>query len=288
MGNHKTDQKPKASHEHSDYNSLRYSWRRAFVGDNGPQCSTCRHLLHTLNHHMNNNGRCWPSIKTLARETWFDERTVRRHLGDLDKGGWINRGLGPPNGKGWRCHRYHIAFPDRAGTAPAPSNQRAGPHAQGAGSDAVRAGNESNMVRAQDPTNLLGNLLKNLKGNGRFDNDEEEKKGPNEDVMPDQQTQKEVTNVPPRPSDKLDFGSESEWEGYAKLLSITPTVTLENARDHIRRWVDQYGMERVCSIFQSVQSAQPSDVLELVTTSLKQGRSLNNRQPLVSNNVPNP
>lgn len=264
MGNHKASQKPKASRKHKSGEYLRYNWRVAVLSEQGPPCSTCRLALLALNHHMDDDGYCWPGIDTIAREIHMNEKTVREHLKDACEQGWIDRRQRNANGKGWRGYGYQATIPNGAGTTPAPSNQRAGPHAQGAGTGVVRAGNDSNMVRAQDPTNFLGNLLKNLKGNGRFDNDEEEKKGPNEDVMPDQQTQKEVTNVPPRPSDKLDFSSESEWEGYAKLLSITPTVTLENARDHVRKWVDQHGMDKICSIFRSAKSVQPSEILSFV------------------------
>jgi len=48
-------------------------------------------VLAVLANHANDDGKCWPRIRTLAAETELDERTVRLALDDLAKRGLINR-----------------------------------------------------------------------------------------------------------------------------------------------------------------------------------------------------
>jgi hypothetical protein len=113
---------------------------------------------------MDDGGYCWPAIRTLAKAIHMNERTVRNHLKDALKKGWIDRQQRGVNGKGWRRYVYQATVPNGAGTVPVPSNQGAGPHSQPAGTGAVRAGNKSHMVRAEPPTNLSGNYPENTTG----------------------------------------------------------------------------------------------------------------------------
>jgi hypothetical protein len=131
--------------------SVRYPWRCAVLSDNGPECPGMRHVLITMNHHMDNSGRCFPGIALIARETRLDERTVRRHLTAAVKLGWLKRESRRTAGRAWRKYEYQAAYPQGAGIMPAPN-------ARGAGTGARGAGNNDRDVRAPRPINLSVNL----------------------------------------------------------------------------------------------------------------------------------
>ncbi|MBK9181452.1 MAG: helix-turn-helix domain-containing protein [Acidimicrobiales bacterium] len=102
----------------SDNLSALFTWRSAVVESD--LASTTRHVALTLSLHMSERGdSCWPSVRTLARETGLDERTVRGHLHVLLEGGWLERVA--RNGGEWSEGRpalYRATHPT-AGPAPA-------------------------------------------------------------------------------------------------------------------------------------------------------------------------
>jgi len=52
---------------------------------------TTKLVLLCLAHHAGDNGKCWPSQKTIGEMCGIDERSVRRHLKELDRLGHIER-----------------------------------------------------------------------------------------------------------------------------------------------------------------------------------------------------
>lgn len=50
-----------------------------------------RLVLLSLANHANDVGECWPSVATICREVAAHDKSVRRALGRLAKGGWIER-----------------------------------------------------------------------------------------------------------------------------------------------------------------------------------------------------
>lgn len=50
-----------------------------------------------LHHYMNQKGYCFPSISTIAKAARLNERTVRRHLNEAMKQGWIRRRFRSPD-----------------------------------------------------------------------------------------------------------------------------------------------------------------------------------------------
>ena len=44
-----------------------------------------------LKDHADKNGRCWPGIKTIAKDLELSSSTVRRALDDLDKAGLVSK-----------------------------------------------------------------------------------------------------------------------------------------------------------------------------------------------------
>ena len=42
-----------------------------------------------LKHRANAEGRCWPSVRTIAKDLSLSRATVQRALRELQQGGWI-------------------------------------------------------------------------------------------------------------------------------------------------------------------------------------------------------
>jgi hypothetical protein len=88
-----------------------WTWRHAIINSSLP--STTRHVLLTLSCHVNDVGEdCFPSTKTLARETRLSERSVCTHLELAAEHGWFvvrKHGYG---GKKWARHQYYPRIPD--------------------------------------------------------------------------------------------------------------------------------------------------------------------------------
>jgi DNA-binding transcriptional MocR family regulator len=42
-----------------------------------------------LKHRANTEGRCWPSVRTIAKDLSLSRATVQRALRELQQGGWI-------------------------------------------------------------------------------------------------------------------------------------------------------------------------------------------------------
>lgn len=59
--------------------------------DQDVQPTGAKFVLVTLANHASSEGYCWPSQEELGRETGQDARTVRRHLGMLERAGLIRR-----------------------------------------------------------------------------------------------------------------------------------------------------------------------------------------------------
>jgi hypothetical protein len=83
-----------------------FDWRQDVMLSN--LAPTGRWILHALAMHMNREGSsCFPAIATVARETGYDERTVRRWIDRLD-GTWIT----VTRSSGRRSHSYVARWPD--------------------------------------------------------------------------------------------------------------------------------------------------------------------------------
>lgn len=93
-------------------------WEHSQVTD-----STTLNVLLSLADQANNEGTCWPRIKTLARHCRCDERTVYRHLAMLEELGEVSRHSRPGQSS---IFQIHTATPDTgvrtdnvSGTTPA-------------------------------------------------------------------------------------------------------------------------------------------------------------------------
>jgi len=91
-----------------------FRWRNALVSNHGPISPTTRHVLLTLSLHMGtHNGSCFPSTKTLAKETALSERAVITHLKKARTSGWIKTGKHKKAaGQAWAGHQYQAIIPD--------------------------------------------------------------------------------------------------------------------------------------------------------------------------------
>lgn len=96
----------------TDDRPLLFRWREAVLNSDLPP--TTRHVLLTLGCHMaKDGGDCFPSTRTLARETGRSRRTVEKHLRQV-AGEWIER-REVGQGRGWRRTEYRPLLPDAAG-----------------------------------------------------------------------------------------------------------------------------------------------------------------------------
>jgi hypothetical protein len=69
---------------------LRWRWLQAIAASDLP--STTRLVMHTLSLHMaSGGGSCYPGLTLIAAESGLDKSTVRRHLRQAEKLGWIRR-----------------------------------------------------------------------------------------------------------------------------------------------------------------------------------------------------
>lgn len=89
-----------------------FTWRSIIASEHGPKGPTTRHVLLTLGLHMNEKGSsCFPSTKTLTRETGLSERCVCTHLERAINNGWLTRELGRFGGQRWRRNAYQATVP---------------------------------------------------------------------------------------------------------------------------------------------------------------------------------
>lgn len=88
-----------------------FSWRLAILrSDLQP---VTRHVLLTLSCHMNDAGEsCFPSLKTLCRETGLSNRCVIDHLRIAADAGWINISSQRFRGQAWKRNSYSIQWPE--------------------------------------------------------------------------------------------------------------------------------------------------------------------------------
>ncbi|MBC8730005.1 helix-turn-helix domain-containing protein [Paraburkholderia sp. UCT2] len=88
-----------------------WTWRHAII--NSPLPPTTRHVLLTLSCHVNDVGEdCFPSTKTLARETGLSERSVCTHLELAATEGWFAVRKHGYGGQKWARHQYYPRVPD--------------------------------------------------------------------------------------------------------------------------------------------------------------------------------
>ena len=88
-------------------------YQRLIFSKDGPSPS-CRLLLHVLVrfHFAGNDGRIFPSEETLAEDTGFSVRTIRRLIPELERDGWIRRQTFGIKGQQWRRNEYKLTWPN--------------------------------------------------------------------------------------------------------------------------------------------------------------------------------
>ena len=69
--------------------SARFAWERAVKSSDMSRARKA--ILLTLATHSNKRGEVWPSQATVAEESGYAERTVRLHLAEAVKDGWLER-----------------------------------------------------------------------------------------------------------------------------------------------------------------------------------------------------
>lgn len=86
------------------------SWRGAILKSKN-LLPTTRHILLTLSCHMNDAGEsCYPTIKTLCKETGLSNRSVITHIQLAHELGWIEKEKHGFSGQKWANHQYKISW----------------------------------------------------------------------------------------------------------------------------------------------------------------------------------
>lgn len=88
-----------------------WTWRIA-LRDHGPDDQSILLTLFVLSTFMNRDGTCFPSQPTIAKGARVSERTVRRHLIEAQRQGWLGLEHLNTGGQGWRKNLYRCAVPD--------------------------------------------------------------------------------------------------------------------------------------------------------------------------------
>lgn len=127
-----------------------FRWRKAFCSEVGPP-STARLVLLTLSLHMDMyGGQCFPSTRTLAKETGLTRRAVENNIKKAIELGWLKKQQRGLDGRAWRRCEYTALIPSVVGNHV--------PHVKGNGGEPrsprqSRGGEpRSHMVGNQVPT----------------------------------------------------------------------------------------------------------------------------------------
>ena len=84
------------------------------VWDHAHYTGTRKLVLLALADAANQEGLCWPSMKTIARMAGCSERRAQEHIGVLEEAGWIER-IPQPGRANW----YRVKEPPTAAETPA-------------------------------------------------------------------------------------------------------------------------------------------------------------------------
>lgn len=88
-----------------------WTWRR-MLRDHGPPQPGLLLTLYTIGTWMDSDGYCYPSQKEIAKGARVSDRTVKRHVEQARKLGWLHTEPGPMGGKGWRLTAYFATVPE--------------------------------------------------------------------------------------------------------------------------------------------------------------------------------
>ena len=89
---------------------------RTMIRDHGPDSSTMRLCLFTVNAFMDEDGMCFPSQRRIAASASLGEKTVQRVIGAAIDLGWLAVESHSTPGRAWKNYVYHAAVPDTLAT----------------------------------------------------------------------------------------------------------------------------------------------------------------------------
>ena len=77
-------------------------------------------VLIALSNYSDQDGRCWPSVQSIADIAQLDRRSVQRHLHELEEAGWVRREPSYQDGR-QRCNVYRLQIEAIRGATAQPS-----------------------------------------------------------------------------------------------------------------------------------------------------------------------
>ena len=99
-------------------------WRKALLSENGPEKPMTRYVLDVLSKYMQPDGtQCYPSTRSIARDSGLSERAVCQHLALGADGGWIVKTSRQAGGREWRSHLYIPIIPSGADSQSVPDSR---------------------------------------------------------------------------------------------------------------------------------------------------------------------
>lgn len=89
------------------------AWQACVASHRGPASPTTRHVLLTLAVWADpDTGVCSLTTEEIAERAALCVRSVLRHIGDAERGGWLEIRQQRANTKGWRRREYVARLPD--------------------------------------------------------------------------------------------------------------------------------------------------------------------------------
>jgi hypothetical protein len=82
---------------------FRYAWLDAVFSESGPEGPVKRAVCAALFKHMDDHGRCWPSLATITKAAGCSRSTAADAINALDDEGWLERTSGNPT------NSWHLA-----------------------------------------------------------------------------------------------------------------------------------------------------------------------------------
>lgn len=82
------------------------------IREHGPDSSTVKLCLYTVNAFMDDIGEAWPSQLSISKAARLNEKTVQRLIAEAIDNGWLNVVTRQVSGKAWKRYIYRASIPD--------------------------------------------------------------------------------------------------------------------------------------------------------------------------------
>lgn len=92
---------------------FKYQWLDKMASESGPKSPTTRHICHSLLSHMDNDGRCYPSIGRLQKATNLSRPCIIKHIKLAAKERWLKVKKERHLNHSWKRNVYQAVIPTK-------------------------------------------------------------------------------------------------------------------------------------------------------------------------------